>query len=60
MRDTKKFSAAALPQIRNHPFSFWGKEWVIQVCGRWPCWESDIGHKYLFKVTGNWTTYKGK
>lgn len=31
MRRTISFSLIALPQVRNHPFSFWGRELVFKV-----------------------------
>lgn len=30
MRGTINFSSAALPWVRNHPFSFWGRELVFK------------------------------
>lgn len=31
MRGTINFSSAVLPQVRNHSFSFWGRELVFKV-----------------------------
>lgn len=31
MRGTRNFSSAVLSQIRNHPFFFGGREWVLKM-----------------------------